>query len=138
MTRRKYIAMVPFVALLFLAGAVLPAWGQKKGDVYKLAETAAGLGKIEEAQKFYCQVAQMDAGYKDAKMLCAVMTQEVEKENKNNEERFKLGVKSFNEGKYDAAQHEFLNIKWGPHTKEAQEYLNVKIPQARKGASKTG
>lgn len=133
MTRRKHIS--PFCLLALLALATAPAMAQKKGDLYKLAETAAGLGKIEDAQKLYCQVAQMDAGFKDAKMLCTVMTQEVEKENKNNEERFKLGVKSFNEGKLDAAQHEFLNIKWGPHAKEAQEYLNVKIPQARKGAA---
>ena len=129
------IPVFSVLALLVFLGGALPAMGQKKGVVYKLAETAAVAGKIEDAQRLYCQVAEMDPEYKNAKMLCAVMTQELEKESKNNEERFKLGVKSFNEGNYDAALHEFNNIRWGPRLKEAQEYLNVKIPQARKPAS---
>jgi len=66
-------------------------------------------------------------------MLCVVMTEEVERERKKNEDRFNLGVKQFNDNKYDDAQHEFANIKWGQHFEEAREYLTVKIPQARQG-----
>ncbi len=129
--------MLSLLALMVFLGGALPALGQKKGDVYKLAETAAVAGKIEEAQKLYCRVADMDPQYKNSKMLCTVMTQELEKENKNNQDRFQLGVKNFVEGKFDAAQHEFNNIRWGPRLKEAQEYLNVRIPQARRGANKS-
>jgi len=50
---------------------------------------------------------------------------------------FKLGVKEFNDRKYDEAQHEFSNIHWGAHVEEARLYLNTKIPQARETTQKS-
>ena len=130
----KYISAAAFLAMMILLGGVRPAEAQKKDDLYKAADAAAAAGRIEESQKAYCQVAKMDGRYKDAKMLCAVMTEELERENKKNEERYIQGIKQFKEGKYDGAQHEFANIRWGTHVEEAQLYLKVKIPQARQGA----
>jgi hypothetical protein len=124
------------VVFVLLGGAVLAA-AQNKKDIYQAAETAASEGKTEESQKLYCQVAKLDPGFKDAKMLCVVMTEEVGRERKKNEERFNTGMKQFNEGKYDEAQHEFANIKWGQHYEEAREYLTVKIPRARQGKENT-
>jgi len=131
MIRGKHIPTASWLALLLLVGGVLPALGQNKKDLYQSAEAAAVEGKIEVSQKGYCQVAKLDPGYKDAKMMCSVMTEELDKERKKNDTRFNEGVKDFNEGRYDEAQHEFNNIRWGAHLEEARLYLNTKIPQAR-------
>ena len=136
MIRGKHIPTAAWLVLLLLVGGVLPVMGQNKKDLYQAAEAAAVEGKIEASQKGYCQVAKLDPGYKDAKMMCSVMTEELEKERKKNEARFSQGVKDFNEGRYDEAQHEFTNIRWGPHLEEAKLYLASKIPQARKGGKK--
>jgi hypothetical protein len=125
---------IRITGLLVIVVSMGTAWPQDSGskkDIYKAAETAANDGKTEESQKLYCQVAKLDPTFKDAKMLCKVMTEEIDRERKKNDERFKLGVQRFNETKYDEAQHEFANIKWGPHYVEAQLYLTVRIPQAR-------
>jgi tetratricopeptide (TPR) repeat protein len=136
MMRGKHISTAGWLTLLLLAGCVLPAAGQAKKDLYNSGEAAAMAGRIEESQKCYCQVAKMDPGYKDAKMMCSVMTEELQKEKKKNEARFNLGVQQFNAKKYDEAQHEFANIRWGQYLEEARQYLDIKIPQARKGGKK--
>ena len=130
MRRNKYISTT-LLALSVLLGGASPVASQNKRDIYQAAEMAANEGKTEESQKLYCQAAKLDAAFKDAKMLCVVMTEEVERERKKNEERFNLGMKQFSENKYDEAQHEFANIKWGSRYDEAQQYLTVKIPRAR-------
>jgi hypothetical protein len=132
--RIRLISTAACLATLLLPGGILAADVQNKKDMYAAAETAAAAGKIEESQKAYCQVAKLDPRYKDSKMLCSVMTEELERERKKNDERFNLGMKQFAEGKYDGAQHEFANIRWGAHLEEAKLYLNVKIPQARLAA----
>lgn len=125
---------IRITGLLVIVASVGRAWqadSESKKDIYKAAETAAKDGKTEESQKLYCQVARLDPTFKDAKVLCLVMTEEIDRERKKNDERFKLGVQRFNESKYDEAQHEFANIKWGQHYVEAELYLTVRIPQAR-------
>ncbi|MEO5935888.1 MAG: hypothetical protein ABIP81_01605 [Terriglobales bacterium] len=130
----RYSATVSSLIWLLLLGGTLSAGAQSKQDLYQTADAAATAGKIEESQKAYCQVAKMDAKYRDAKMLCAIMTEELGREKKKNEERFNLGLTEFKAGRYDAAQREFANIRWGLHLEEAQQYLKVKIPQARQSA----
>lgn len=98
------------------------AMGQGKGDPYTLAQTAAGAGKAEEAARLFCQ---LDPGYKDARMMCDIMTKEAIKELQKNEDRFQEGVKAFNEGRYDDAKQKFQNVRTGPRVEEAREYLNV-------------
>lgn len=122
------------LALLLVVACSLPALGQaaaSKQQLYTAADAAAAGGRIEEAQKGYCQVAKLDPKFRDAKMLCAIMTEEVTREKKKNEERYNNGMKEFKDGRYDAAQQQFANIRWGVYLEEAQQYLKVKIPQAR-------
>jgi hypothetical protein len=128
--------MVVLSAMMLLTAAALAADAPDKKELYTTAETAAAAGKIEESQKAYCQVAKIDAKFKDSKMLCTIMTEELQREKVKNDERFNLGVKQFAEGKFDAAQHEFANIRWGVHLEEAKLYLTVKIPQARQKEQK--
>ena len=137
--RKTSIAGITLLALLVLAGGVFPAVGQSKPnkqDLYNLATAAAQSGRMEESVKFYCQVAGLDPNYKDSKLMCSVMTLEKQKEERKNEERFTAGTQDFNTGKYDEAEQKFKNIRFGPHYEEAQQYLKVKIPQARQAGNK--
>lgn len=132
--RTKRISAVLLLATLILIGGVPPAKAQHKEDLYNLATAAALAGRVEESVKLYCQVAHMDTSYKDSKRMCAVMTLEKQKEQKKNEERFTAAIQDFNGRKYDEAEQKFKNIRFGPRFEEAQQYLKVKIPEARQEA----
>lgn len=135
MRRIKHISASVLLTILVLTGEAPPANGQHKEDLYNLATAAALAGRVEESVRFYCQVAHIDPYYKDSKRLCTVMTLERQKEEKKNEERFTTGVQDFNAAKYDEAEQKFRNIRFGPRFEEAQQYLKVKIPEARRGAA---
>lgn len=113
----------------------LPAWASKKDDDYKAAQAAAAAGQNDEAMKLYCAVAKEDPGYKDAKQNCDNIKMELLKEEGRNEGRYSDGVKAFDAGDYDAAEQKFRNIRSGQYLADAQNYLNAKIPQARKDAA---
>ena len=131
--RTKLFSAALVLTVLGLTGAVPPANGQHKEDLYNLATAAALAGRVEESVRLYCQVAHMDPNYKDSKRLCTVMTLEKQKEEKKNEQRFTLGVQDFNASRYDEAEQKFKNIRFGPRFEEAQQYLKVRIPEAREG-----
>ena len=116
-------------------GLCLPAWASKKDDDYKAAQAAAAAGQNEDAMKLYCSVAKEDPGYKDAKQNCDNIKTELLKEEGRNEGRYSDGVKAFDAGDYDGAEQKFRNIRSGQYLADAQNYLNVKIPQARKDAA---
>ena len=119
-------------ALALLAPAALLA--DKKDDLYKQATAAATGSKVDEAARLYCELAKMDAGYKDAKMMCTIMTNEAEKERKRNEDRFQAGMAAFQKGDWEDAVQKFRNVKSGPRLAEAQQYLSNRIPQAQAAA----
>ena len=118
-----------------LVASTIPAFADKKGDLYKAAQAAAGQGNVSEAARLYCAAAQEDATYKDAQQNCNIMAQEVARENRRNDDRYADGVKAFNSGDFDTAEQKFKNVKSGPHMAEAQTYLSVKIPQAKAAAA---
>ena len=123
-----------------LLGAValilsLPAWASRKDDDYKAAQAAAAAGQYDQAMKLYCAVAKEDPNYKDAKQNCDNIRTELLKEEGRNEGRFSDGVKAFDSGDYDLAEQKFRNIHSGQYYAEAQNYLNSKIPQARRDAA---
>jgi len=123
-----------------LLGAValvlcLPAWASKKDDDYKAAQAAAAAGQYENAMKLYCAVAKEDANYKDAKQNCENIRTELLKEEGRNEGRFSDGVKAFDAGDYDQAEQKLRNIRSGQYYADAQNYLNSRIPQARRDAA---
>jgi hypothetical protein len=113
----------------------LPAWAGKKDDDYKAAQAAAAAGQNEDAMKLFCAVAKEDPNYKDAKQNCDNIKTELLKEEGRNEGRYTDGVKAFDAGDYDQAEQKFRNIRSGQYLADAQNYLNVKIPQARKDAA---
>jgi hypothetical protein len=113
----------------------LPAWASKKDDDYKDAQAAAAAGQYDQAMKLFCSVAKEDANYKDAKQNCENIKMELLKEEGRNEGRYSDGVKAFDAGDYDLAEQKFRNIRSGQYYNDAQNYLNNKIPQARKDAA---
>ena len=137
MISRGHISIFLLLIVFVMAG-VSPAAGQDKKDLYNLATAAARAGRVEESVKLYCQAAHIDPAYKNAKLMCTVMTLEKEKEENKNEERFAMGVQDFNSAKYDEAEQKFRNIRFGPRFEEAQLYLTIKIPQTRQAATNKG
>ena len=133
--RERRISRICLFALLLLGAGASPAQAQNKQDLYNLAMAAAAAGRIDESVKFYCEVARKDPKYKDAKLMCRIMDQERQSEDKKNEERFVAGVQNFDAGKYDEAEQKFRNIRFGPRHEEAQQYLKVKIPLARQAVA---
>lgn len=122
----RHLALALALALLAPAAAFAG-----KDDDYAKADQAMRNSDIVTAQRLFCQVAQQDPGYKDAKVNCKIMTDQLNREVRREEERFKNGVDDFNAKRYADAQQEFRNIRFGPHVAEAQQYLTVRIPAAQ-------
>jgi hypothetical protein len=113
-----------------LALSVTAAAADQRETTYNQAVKAGSLGQIEEAARLFCEVAKLDAGYKDAKQMCALMSQEAERERQKNDNRFNEGVRAFQEGRFDDAEQKFRNVRGGSHLDEAKQYL-ARIPAAR-------
>jgi hypothetical protein len=126
--RRTDLLSALVLALALLAPAA--AFAGRKDDDYARADQAMRAGDIVQAQKLFCQVAQEDPGYKDAKVNCKIMTDQLNRVLRREDESFGNGVAAFNAGKFDDAEQEFKHIKFGPHLGEAQQYL-ARIPAAR-------
>jgi hypothetical protein len=130
----------PSVGIIFALLACLPALANKKDDKFSAAQAAANAGRVDEATRLFCEVAQEDPAYRngEAKQNCNIMTQEAAKEAGRNDERFADGVRLFNSGDYDGAEQKFKNVKNGVHLAEATSYLTAKIPAARQAAKAAG
>ncbi len=116
------------LCLLLLPAA---AFADKKDDDYKKAQAALNAGNVADAKKYYCMVADEDGAYKDAKMNCAIYTNEIKKEMQRNEDRFQEGVRAFQAKDWNTAGQKFRNITpTGPHYDEAREYVNKRIADA--------
>ena len=118
------------IAVLLLSALPLCAAADKKQEMYDQATKLGGQNKIEEAARLFCELAKMDPNYKDSKQLCAIMTQEAEREIKTSENRFNEGVKAFQDANFDEAEQKFRNVRAGAHVDEARQYLG-RIPAAR-------
>lgn len=125
----KRIALFAFVLLL-----AVPALANKKDDLYKQAQAAAGAGRLQDATNLYCQLANEDPKYKDAALNCKIMTDQLKKEASFGDDRFASGMNDFNAGRYDDAEQKFKNVRAGSHVAEARDYVSNKIPQARAAA----
>src|ERR1041385_229679 len=86
------------IATALLCSLSAFAYADKKQDLYDQATKAGGQGKVEEAARLFCEAAKIDANFKDSKQLCALMTQEAEREVKRSDDRFAEGMRAFQEG----------------------------------------
>jgi hypothetical protein len=125
MSTKRFALALALAALL--AGS---AFANKKDDKYAQAQQAVSAKDFDKARQLFCDIANDDPSYKDAKMNCSIYTDMARREDQKNEDRWKNGVNNFNAGKFDDALYEFRNIHYGKHYEEAQNYISNKIPQA--------
>lgn len=136
MSTRSLLSTKWLLAATLLAGLAPCAWADRRDDLYNQAIKAGSAGQVEEAARLFCEVAKLDATYKDAKQMCTLMTQEAERERKRNDDRFNEGVTAFQDGRFDDAEQKFRNVRAGSHVDEARQYL-ARIPAARAEKSST-
>lgn len=106
------------------------AFAGQKEDEYSKAMAAMNGGRVDEAARYFCAIAQQDPNYKDVKINCKIMGDQAKREDARNDERWNNAQKALNSGDYDTAEQELKNIKSGPHRSEAQAKL-AQIPQLR-------
>ena len=126
--------------LILLMLAPLSARADKKDDLSNQAKTAAAAGKVFEARDAYCQLAELDANYPQAKMMCSVMGKEADREQARCEDRWDKAQQDISASRFDDAEQKLKNVKQGcKRFPEAQAWLNGKLQQAKKDAdSKAG
>jgi len=121
--------------VLVALAAPLAAYADKKSDLDQKGKAAAAAGNVFDAKNAYCELADLDANYPQAKMMCSVMTKEADKEQARCESRFSDAMQDINSNKFDDAEQKLKNVKSGcKRYEEAQQYVKVRIPQARKDA----
>jgi TolA-binding protein len=125
------VPLAGVLALMFVAAAALPARGQE--GTYQSARQAMEHGQTEEAIQEFCALGD----YKDAAQYCRRLQAQLQEVSRRNETNYQNGVRAFQSGDYDAAQHYFEQVT-GPRYEAAQEYLNTKIPAARKNGGQGG
>lgn len=118
--------------LVLVALAAPAARADQKDDLFNQAQQLAASNPFESA-RLYCQVADMDPTYKNAKMMCGVMSGEAKKVGQRNEDNYKACVDATAKGDFEEAKQKCRNVKQGgPKYPEAQQYLTQRIPQAEK------
>jgi hypothetical protein len=114
------------IAVIALFAVLAPlAFADRKADLQRQAQAAAAARKLDERAEAMCELARLD---KSKQSDCDIAQQEAAAENRRNDDRFNRGVAYYNSGVMDDAEHEFKNIRFGPHYQEAQRYLTVLIP----------
>jgi hypothetical protein len=137
MSTRSLLSTKSLLLVMAVAGLAPPsAWADRRDDLYNQAVKAGSAGQVEEAARLFCDVAKLDAGYKDARQMCTLMTEEAGRERKRNDDRFNEGVAAFNEGRWDDAEQKFRNVRGGNRVDEARQYLS-RIPAAKAEKSNT-
>ena len=121
-----------WMLLVLVAMAPLAAYADKKSELDQKGKAAAAAGNVFEAKNAYCELADLDPNYPQAKMMCSVMTKEADKEQARCESRFSDAMQDINQSKFDDAEQKLRNVKAGcKRYDEAQQYVKVKIPQMK-------
>src|ERR1051325_9809445 len=117
-TRSSIRIEVCAIVAALLLGAVTASAADKKQEMYDQAVKAATAGKVEEAARLFCDLAKLDAKYRDATQMCAAVSHEAEQERKKSDDRFADGVRAFQEGRFDDAEQKLKNVRAGAHMEE--------------------
>ncbi len=119
--------------VVLLALMPVSARADKKEDLANQAKSAAAAGKVFEAKDAYCQLADLDANYPQAKMMCSVMTKEADREQARCDDRWDKAMQDINASKFDDAEQKLKNVKQGCRRyDEARAWLGGKLAQAKK------
>ncbi len=118
------------IALMLLASSL--SFGQNKDQLLQQAKAAEGAGNIEAAAGAYCDLAKIETATYGPK--CQAYSNLVNKEIENDGKRMRTGKEALTNKDFDAARQQFRAVKTSGFKKEAEDYLNNKIPQAEAAA----
>ncbi|HYX68529.1 MAG TPA: PKD domain-containing protein [Terriglobales bacterium] len=128
-----------WMLLVLVALMPLAARADQKEDLKKKGDAAAAAGKPFESRDAYCQLAELDASYPQAKMMCSMMTKEAAKEDTRCDDRFSNATADVNASKFDDAEQKLKNVKPGCKKFDEARALMAKLPSLKQeAASKAG
>ena len=120
-----------WMLLVLLALTSLAARADQKEDLKKKGDAAAAAGKPFESRDAYCQLADLDANYPQAKMMCTMMKKEADKEDARCDQRFSDANTDISGGKFDDAEQKLKNVKPGCKKYDDAKALSARIPQLK-------
>jgi len=123
-----------WMLLVLVALTPLAARADQKEDLKKKGDSAAAAGKPFESRDAYCQLADLDPNYPQAKMMCTMMKKEAEKEDARCDDRFNTASSDLNAGKFDDAEQKLKNVKQGCKKYDEARALMAKVPQLKRDA----
>lgn len=119
------------IALLLLLASSL-SFAQNKDQLLQQAKAAESAGNIEAAASAYCDLAKIETATYGPK--CQAYSNSVNKEIENDGKRIRTGKEALANKDFEAARLAFRAVKTSGFKKEADDYLNNKIPQAEASA----
>lgn len=123
-----------WMLLVLVALMPLAARADQKEDLKKKGDAAAAAGKPFESRDAYCQLADLDANYPQAKMMCTMMTKEAAKEDARCDDRFNNASADISQSKFDDAEQKLRNVKPGCKKYDEAKTLMARLPQLKKDA----
>jgi PKD domain len=121
--------------LVLLALVPLAARADQKDDLKAKGDKAAAAGKPFESRDAYCQLADLDPNYPQAKMMCTMMRKEADKEDARCDQRFSDGNNDLNGGRFDDAEQKLRNVKPGCKKYDEARSLMAKLPSLKQEAA---
>lgn len=119
-----------FGLVLLLAPGLLLA--QNKDQLLQKAQAAEKAGDVEGAALSYCELAKIDTPTYGGR--CQAYSNTLNKLIDTDGKHMQKGKSAFGDKDYDTAKQEFRAVKTSGFKKEAEDYLNNKIPQAEAAA----
>jgi hypothetical protein len=119
--------------MLLMAGTSL-SFAQSKEQLLQQAQSAEKAGNIEGAASAYCDLAKVETSTYGGK--CQAYSNLVNKEIENDGKRIRTGKEAVTAKDFDAAKLAFKAVKTSNFKKEAEDWLNNRIPQAEAAAQK--
>lgn len=122
---------VTLVLLLCLVPCMV--FAQTKDQWLQKAQTAEKAGDLEGAALAYCELAKLDPTYGGR---CQAYSKTLNTAIDADGKHMQKGKEAFAAKDYDTARQEFRAVKTSQFKKDADDYLNNKIPQAEAAAQK--
>lgn len=124
----------PCALVLLLLLVPCLAFAQNKDQLLQKAQAAEKAGDIEGAALAYCDLAKIETAAYGPK--CQAYSNTLNKAIDSDGKHMQNGKTAFASKDYDTARQEFRAVKTSGFKKEAEDYLNNKIPQAEAALAK--
>ncbi len=121
-----------WMLLVLVALMPLAARADQKEDLKKKGDAAAAAGRPFESRDAYCQLADLDPNYPQAKMMCTMMTKEAAKEDARCDDRFNTASSDISAKKFDDAEQKLKNVKPGCKKYDEARAKLADLPRLKK------